>query len=398
MKNRLIPVLCALCCIVPSAAFAAVPVPKTEDYKFTTVKANPITPVKNQYRSGTCWCFSTLGFLESEAIRLCNITDTTQYPDFAEMFVVSHSYQDRAEKYVRLDGNLTFSAGSESADVMHVVTDYGLVPQQVQQGLNYGTKLPVHNELDAVAKAYVEAIASNPNKKLSTAWKKGFKGIMDAYLGECPESFEWNGQTWTPEEYRDHYKINPDNYVSFTSFTHHPFYHKVVLEVCDNWRYDSDWNIPIDEFMEAIDNAIEKGYTVSWGTDVSEKGFTRDGLGILVKEVDKTSGSDQEKWVGKEGEQPEKSATAIEEIVPTQEFRQKGYDEKTTTDDHGMQIFGIAKDQNGNKFYMVKNSWGKIGAYDGIWYVSEAFVKGKSMSIIMHKDAVPSSIMRKLGR
>lgn len=203
---------------------------KPVEYQFTTVKANPITPVKNQYRSGTCWCFSTLGFLESEAIRINNIKDTTLYPDFSEMFVVSHSYQDRAEKYVRLDGKLNFSAGSEAGDVLHVVRDYGLVPQSAQNGTNYGTELPVHGELDAATLGFVEAIAKNPNRTLSTAWKTAFKGIVDAYLGECPTEFTYNGKTWTPAEYRDYYKINPDDYVSLTSYSHHPFYQKFALK------------------------------------------------------------------------------------------------------------------------------------------------------------------------
>lgn len=367
------------------------------EYQFTTVKANPITSVKNQFRSGTCWCFSSLGFLESEAIRLNNIKDTTLYPDFSEMFVVSHSYQDRAEKYVRLDGKLNFGAGSECNDVLYVTKHYGLVPQGVMPGLNYGTELPVHGELDALAYAYVKAIASNPNRVLSTAWKKGFQGIMDAYLGECPTEFTYNGVKYTPESYRDSYKINPDDYVSLTSYTHHPFYEKFALEISDNWRWEQDWNVPIDEFMAALDNALENGFTVAWGTDVSEKGFTRDGLGILYKEqVKKTSGSDQERWVGK-SEEKNDEPQAPEEEVADQAYRQKGYDNKNLTDDHGMQIFGIAKDQFGKKYYMVKNSWGTAGKYKGIWYVTEAYVRGKSMDITMHKDALPKSLAKKLG-
>lgn len=394
MKNLLASSLAALC--LP-AIMLAQPSDEKVEYQFTTVKANPITPVKNQYRSGTCWCFSTLGFLESEAIRINNIKDTTLYPDFSEMFVVSHSYQDRAEKYIRLDGKLNFAAGSEAGDVLHIVKDYGLVPQEAMPGLNYGTDLPNHGELDAVALAYVEAIAENPNKTLSTAWKRGFQGIMDAYLGECPTSFTYNGVNYTPASYRDSYKINPDDYVSLTSFSHHPFYRKFALEISDNWRWDEDWNVPIDEFMAALDNALENGYTVFWGTDVSEKGFTRDGLGILYKEQPKkAAGSDQERWVGKSAEKND-APQAPEEDEVDQAYRQKGYDNKTLTDDHGMQIFGIAKDQFGKKYYMVKNSWGTAGKYNGIWYVTEAFVKGKSMDIVMHKDALPKQLAKKLG-
>ena len=211
---------------------------KAPEYQFTTIKEAPITSIKNQYRSGTCWAFSTISFLESEAIRLNKIKDTTKYPDFSEMFIVSHSYQDRADKYVRMDGHLTFAPGSECDDVLHVMNDYGLVPQEVQNGLNYGTDKPVHGELDAAAKAYVEAIVKNPNKTLSTAWKQGFKGIMDAYLGECPKQFEYNGKKYTPASYRDSYKLKKDNYITLTSFNHRPFYKPFALEVCANWRWD----------------------------------------------------------------------------------------------------------------------------------------------------------------
>lgn len=396
MKNFLTTSMIVMC--VPVLMNAQPQGPgKPVEYQFTTVKANPITPVKNQYRSGTCWCFSTLGFLESEAIRINNIKDTTLYPDFSEMFVVSHSYQDRAEKYVRLDGKLNFSAGSEAGDVLHVVRDYGLVPQSAQNGTNYGTELPVHGELDAATLGFVEAIAKNPNRTLSTAWKTAFKGIVDAYLGECPTEFTYNGKTWTPAEYCDYYKINPDDYVSLTSYSHHPFYQKFALEISDNWRWDMDWNVPIDEFMEALDNALKNGYTAFWGTDVSEKGFTRDGLAILYKdEPKKTSGSDQERWVGKGTDKPEEPQ-APEEVEVTQEYRQQCYDNKTLTDDHGMQIFGIARDQFGKKYYMVKNSWGTAGKYNGIWYASEAFVKGRSMDIVLHKDALPKTLKKELG-
>lgn len=394
MKKLLVSSLAALSL---SAIMLAQPSKGQVKYEFTTVKANPITPVKNQFRSGTCWCFSALGFLESEAIRINNIKDTTLYPDFSEMFVVSHSYQDRAEKYVRLDGKLNFGAGSEGGDVLHVVRNYSLVPQGVMPGLNYGTEMPVHAELDAVAFAYVDAVAKNPNRTLSTAWKNGFKGIMDAYFGECPEEFTYNGVKYTPQSFRDSYKINADDYVSLTSFSHHPFYQKFALEISDNWRWDQDWNIPIDEFMAALDNALENGYTAFWGTDVSERGFTRDGLGILYKETTKKSaGSDQERWVGKSTDKEEEPQAPEEEEVD-QAYRQKGYDNKTLTDDHGMQIFGIAKDQFGKKYYMVKNSWGSAGKYNGIWYVTEAYVKGKTMDIVLHKDALPKSLAKKLG-
>ena len=368
---------------------------QTAEYEFTTVKENPITSVKNQYRSGTCWCFSALSFIESEILRTKG-----QEVDLSEMFVVGKSYRDRAIKYVRLDGHLNFAAGSSFGDVLHVLDDYGIVPQTEMPGLNYGTELPEHNELDAALKGYVTAIKSNPNKVLSTAWVNGFDGIVAAYLGEYPETFVVDGKEYTPETYRDALGFNYDDYVNLSSFTHHPFYEPFIIEVCDNWRWDSAYNLPIDEMMEVMYNAIDNGYTIAWGSDVSEKGFTRDGLAVMpVEEKKAAAGSDQERWVGKAAEEKnaEVKAELPVEMTITQEMRQDGYDRKKTTDDHGMHIYGVAKDQNGNKYFMVKNSWGEAGKYKGIWYASDAFVRYKTLNIVVHKDALPKHIAKKLG-
>ncbi len=369
--------------------------PKAPEYEFTTVKENPITSIKNQYRSGTCWCFSALSFVESEILR------TKGYElDLSEMFVVGKSYRDRAVKYVRLDGHLNFAAGSSFGDVLHVIDDYGIVPQDAMPGFNYGTELPEHNELDAVLKGYVDAVKKNPNRKLSTAWLNGFDGVVEAYFGEYPETFTYEGVEYTPESFREHIGFNYDDYVNITSFTHHPFYEPFIIEVCDNWRWDSAYNLPMDEMMEVMYNAIEKGYTIAWGSDVSEKGFTRDGLAVMpVEEKKAAAGSDQERWVGKAAETPEEEVKAElpQEMVITQEMRQDGYDRKTTTDDHGMHIYGLAKDQNGTNYFMVKNSWGETGKYKGIWYASDPFVRYKTLNIVVHKDALPKHIAKKLG-
>ena len=394
MKKFIIPVaiLCASIC-----ATAQVKSPVADlDYTFTTVKANPITSVKNQASSGTCWAYSTIGFFESEAIRLGNIKDTLKYPEFSVFYVVSHSYMDRAVKYVRLDGNLTFGAGSEADDVLHVIEDYGIVPLEAMTGMNYGTELPRQAELDAVLAGYISAVAKNPNRTLTTAWRPGFQAVLDAYLGPCPEKFTVDGKEYTPAEYRDAMKIVPEDYVTLSSFTHHPFYSWFPLEVCDNWRWDEVYNVPIDEFMSVLDDAIMKGYTVAWGADVSHAGFTRNGLGILVDVKASSAGSDQEHWVGKEEGKP--APVSIVESVPTQESRQVEFENKTITDDHGMQIFGIAKDQDGKKYYMVKNSWGETGKYKGIWYVTEAFVKNQSMDYMIHKSALPKDLRKKLSK
>ena len=378
-------------CLMTVAAFAQT----SPEYEFTTIKENPITSIKNQYRSGTCWCFSALSFIESEILR--EKGDTV---DLSEMFVVGKSYRDRAVKYVRLDGHLNFAAGSSFGDVLHVIEDYGIVTEDAMPGNNYGTEMPEHNELDAVLKGYVGAVAKNPNKKLTTAWLNGFDGIVEAYFGEYPKNFNVNGKEFTPEQYRDNLGIDVNNYVNLTSFSHHPFYKPFVIEVPDNWRWDSAYNLPIDELMSVLYNAIEKGYTFAWGSDVSEKGFTRNGLAVMpVEQTKAAAGSDQERWVGKSTETAAETPKAElpEEIIATQEMRQDAYDRKTTTDDHGMHVYGLAQDQNGNKYFMVKNSWGKTGKYEGIWYASDAFVRYKTLNVVVHKDALPKDIKKKLG-
>ena len=373
------------------------PEPPQKDYTFTVVKENPITSIKNQASSGTCWCYSTLSFLESEIIRMGG-----PETDLAEMFVVSKAYADKADKYIRLDGKLNFAQGSSSEDVFHVWEDYGIVPQEVMEGLNYGEKLNRHGELADGMKGFLDAIVKNPNRKLSTAWKRALQGILDAYLGPCPEEFTYNGKKYTPKSYAASLGIKPEDYVSITSFTHHPFYSQFAIEVEDNWRWDLSYNIPIDELMAIIDNAIDKGYTVAWGTDVSEAGFTRNGLAVNpdLKAVEE-AGSDQVRWVGISPEDKAKQMAKMREDAPemtvTQEMRQEAYDNKTTTDDHGMQIYGIAKDQDGGKFYMVKNSWGETGKYKGIWYASESFVRYKTLNIMVHKNAIPKDIRKKMG-
>ena len=370
---------------------------KPSDYQFTIVKENPITSIKNQNRSGTCWCFSALSFLESEVIKGKGLKDPALYPDFSEMYVVRRAYADRARKFVRLDGRLGFSAGSDFGDVFEVARHYGLIDQKAYSGLQYGYDLPVQGELDAVLRGYVDAVVKNPNRKLTNVWPKGLEGILDAYMGEVPETFAVNGTTYTPLSYVESLGLNMDDYIGFTSFTHHPFYSSFAIEVTDNWRWTPSWNVPLDEFMAIIDNAVNNGYTVAWGGDVSEAGFTRNGLAILADtEVKATTGSDQERWVGKAEEKPVEKA-AVKEIEVNQENRQQWFDEKTSTDDHGMHLYGIAKDQNGVKYYLIKNSWGESGEYKGIWYMSEQFVKGKTLNFVVNKKAVPKEILKKQG-
>ena len=378
------------------------PEDKNEGFQFTVVKENPITSVKNQASSGTCWCFSSLSFIESEAIRINKLKEA-DYPDLSEMFVVSHAYADKAVKYIRVDGKLNYAQGSSFGDLIYVLRDYGIVPDEVMTGLNYGTDRHMHGELEAGLKGYMDGILKNPNRKLTPAWKKGLQGILDAYLGPIPEKFTYKGKEYTPKSYFETLNVNLDDYLDFTSWTHLSYYEKHPVEVEDNWRWEQAYNVPMDDMMAIIDNAIENGYTVAWASDVSEQGFTRDGIGIVpdmeaIQKQAQQAGSDQQRWVGAtpQGQRPTFNKP-VPELTITPELRQEGYDNKTTTDDHGMQIYGIAKDQNGTKYYMVKNSWGETGKYKGLWYVSEAYVKYKTMDFMVHKDAIPKDIRKKLG-
>ncbi len=385
----------ALLCLGVSSLAQQRTAPAFPEYTFTTVKANPITSIKNQASSGTCWSFSGISFLESEAIRLCGIKDEAQYPDFSEFYVVGTSYKERAEKYIRLDGKLNFSVGSGCGDVMDVVKNHGIVPNEQVTGVNYGTPLPQQSELDAILLGYVQAVAKS--RKPSTAWKRGFAAIVDEYFGKASDTFVVDGKTYTPASYRDAMKINPDDYIELTSFTHHPFYTWFALEVADNWRGTQSYNVPIDEMIAVLDNALENGYTACWGADVSHTGFTRNGLGILIDEqATASAGSDQEHWVGKEEGAPAPIVKVVE-AVTNQQTRQEEFDNKTMTDDHGMHIYGIARDQDGKKYYMVKNSWGETGKYKGIWYCTEAFVRAQTLDITVHKDALTKDLKKRLG-
>ena len=276
-----------------------------------------------------------------------------------------------------------------------------MVPQSAMPGILYGSTpadtLPVHAELDAVAGGYVHALTNSKLKKLTPVWKQGLQAIYDTYLGACPESFTYNGKQYTPQSFVQSLGLNADDYVSITSYTHHPFYTTFALEVPDNWRMDQMYNVPIDDLMRIIDNAISKGYTMAWGADVSEVGFTRKGIGVMP-DADKgadLTGSDAAHWLGltEKDKKDELTKKPLPEMQITQEMRQQAFDNWETTDDHGMQIFGTAKDQNGKRYYMVKNSWGtQKSDYHGIWYISEAFMKYKTNDILVHKDAIPKDI------
>lgn len=367
---------------------------------FTVVKEIPITSVKNQARSGTCWNYSTLSFFEAEILKKSGKTY-----DLCEMFVCNKNYMDRAVVKVRMHGDAQFSEGGSAYDVLYVLKTYGICPEEAMPlpGTMYGDTLNNFNEFFAIMTPYVDAVAKSTAKTITPNWKNGLQGILDSYLGKCPEKFTYEGKEYTPMEFSKSLGLDWNDYVSITSYTHHPFYEQFPVEVQDNWRQPGSWNLPIDEMARVIDNAVMNGYTVAWGGDVSEDGFTRQGLAILydTETPQDLEGSDMARWLKMTA--AEKRAKTIQlgfaakEKTPTQEQRQKEFDNWELTDDHGMLIYGIAKDQNGRKYYMVKNSWGNTGEYKGTWYMSENFIVAKCMDFLVNKNALPKDIAKKLG-
>lgn len=367
-------------------------------FVFTDIISLPTTSVKDQNKSGTCWCFAGTSYFENEIRRLGG--DSL---DISEMFTVRKCYEDKADRYVRLYGQTNFAPGGSLLDVPYVWKRYGAVPEEVYRGLNYGEEKHVHGELDAVLAAYVKAVAAKPDKKISTAWKKGLNGVLDAYFGELPQTFEYKGRTYTPQSYAANLPIKLDDYIPLTSFSHHPFYETFAVEVPDNWLWGQYYNVPLDEFQAIVDNALKNGFTLVWAADVSEGGFKwTKGVALMPKDVDQGNmeGTELARWV-KLSDKDRQSKRfdfngPVEEMVVDQELRQAMFDNQETTDDHGMEIVGVAKDQNGNRYYKVKNSWDTNQVYDGFFYVSEPYFRAKTMNILVHRDAIPKEIAKKL--
>ena len=399
MKKIIAMALLTMFAVNVSAAKKKAP-QKSNKPVFTIVKEIPITSIKDQNRSGTCWDFSTLSYFEAEILK-----KTGKTYDLCEAFVANKTYMDRAVQVVRLHGDCQFAQGGSAYDVYYALKNYGICPENAMPpaGSLYGDSLNNFNEFFSLLEPYVNAVATNKAQKISNQWKVGLQGILDAYLGKCPESFEYEGKTYTPKSFAASLGLNWDDYVSITSYTHHPFYTEFPVEVQDNWRNPGSWNLPIDEMMEVIDNAIENGYTVAWGGDVSEEGFTRQGLAYMfdTKKMESLAGSDMARWLKLTKEKKtnliDSLGCTVPEIVPTQEQRQERFDNWQLTDDHGMLIFGIAKDQNGKEYYMVKNSWGETGDYKGIWYMTKAFIAANTMDYTVNKNAIPEKIRKKLG-
>ena len=395
--NKFLLMAVAAICSLPTMA------QKADSLVFTTVLENPVTSIKNQNNSGTCWSYSALAFLESEVLKK---DPSKKDIDLCESFLVSKTYTDRADRNVRTHGDASFSQGGSFYDAIFCMERYGIVPEGLMPYpiTPYGDSLFNFTNFFPPMEAYIKAIATSNAKKINPIWKKDVQGMLDNYFGQCPTEFEYKGKKYTPQSFvKDYLQLDPNDYVSLTSYTHHPFYTQFVLEIQDNWRWATSYNLPLDEFMRVMEEGVKKGYTFAWGADVSEDGFSRrTGKNKCVATVPDTKstagvGSDQSRWTGEKAGAKIAQADAAGEKVITQEMRQEGYDNWTTTDDHGMQIYGIAKDQNGKEYFMMKNSWGEYGPYKGFWYVSKPYVAYKTMNIVINKNAIPKDIRKKLG-
>jgi len=369
---------------------------KDGGYLFTVVKDIEATEVQNQNRTGTCWSFSALSFFESELLRMGKGKH-----NLSEMFIARRAYEEKAVNYVRMHGNFNFGPGGAFYDIPYVAKKYGIVPEEAYKGLEYGESDHNHSEMDAILRATVEQIVKAPQGKLTTSWKKAVAGILDAYLGEVPTEFTYQGKKYTPQSFAKELSLDMDDYVLISSFTHHPYYQSFVLEVPDNWAFGLNYNVPLDELMEITEHAITKGYGVAWASDVSEKGFSfQDGLAIVPEDEStiQVRGRDNSNF-SDAGSQKVSSAfdAPVKEKKITQEIRQEAFDNYQTQDDHGMHFTGLVKDQVGTKYFIVKNSWGKTNECDGYFYASEAFFKYKTTNIMLHKDGIPKELRKKMG-
>ena len=370
------------------------------NYQFTKLAHLDATPVQSQGHTGTCWSFSALSFFESELIRKGN-----KNPDIlSEMFVVRKAYESKAQKFVRMDGKINFSEGGAFHDIPFVIRNYGIVPEQIYSGLNYGSATHDHSELFSVLNGAVQGVLSHmttSGEGVSTAWMNALNGILDAYLGKDVKEFEFEGKKYTPQSYAKAIGLNMDEYVSLTSFTNHPLYQRCMLEIPDNWVWGESYNVGLSDLFDACEYALKNGYTLAWGADVSEKGFNfKRGLAIVPEDPStiEVQGRDKKNFSDAGADKSSNAfLTPQKELEITPELRQKGYDAKLTTDDHGMHIVGLYKDQNGTRYLLVKNSWGTGNYPKGFLYVSENYFKYKTINVYLHKDGLVPALRKKLG-
>ncbi len=349
--------------------------PLMAQYQFTMTSDCNCTSIKNQQNTGTCWSFATSSFLESELIRM----GKTEY-DLSEMYFVRQIYQDKAQNYLLRQGKAQFGQGGLSHDVIKAFVEGGAVPESVYSGKLAGDYVYDHTEMENALKGMLDALTKS--KSITPKWSNAVSGIMDAYMGEVPSKFIYEKKEYTPQTFAASLSINPDDYLTFTSYTHHPFYQTFVLEIPDNWSNGSYYNLPMDELVEITQQAISKGYSVAWDGDVSEKGFSG-GKGIAIMPVDE--------------KREDKFEKPGEEVAVSQDLRQSSFMDFSTTDDHLMHITGTAKDQQGTRYFYVKNSWGEISPFQGYVYMSESYFRLKTVAIMVHKNAVPEAIRKKMN-
>ena len=355
-------------------------------YIFEEIVKVKATPVKSQAWTSTCWSFATTSFIESELMRMGKDS-----MDLSEMYFIRNTYPEKAMLYFRMHGNANFASGGEPHDVINVIKNHGFVPENVYSGRKINENKHKHGEMDVVLKGIMDAIIKNKNKNITPVWPQVIESTLDAYLGKVPETLDYRGKKYTPQSFAKKTGFNPNDYVELTSYSHHPFYSSFSLEIPDNWSHELLYNLPIEDLMQVFDHSLKNGYSLVWAADMSEKEFDqKEGVALLPLKAweDKSDDEQDSTFNGKEPE-----------IEVTQEYRQKTFDNYQTTDDHSMHIIGISKDQRGDKFYLIKNSWGEKEwkwKYDGYIYVSEAFVQGKTIAILVHKDAIPKKIRKKL--
>lgn len=355
-----------------------------ELYQFTDVIDIENTSIKNQGSSGTCWSYSANSFLESEMIRMGK-----KPVEISQIFTARNAYIEKGKMYVRMHGAVTLGDGGAFHDVINMYRQYGAVPQSVYSGLNYGTSKNQFGEMAAIQEGVLKAVVSNPNRKLTPNWEKAYTAVIDSYLGEAPEKFKWEGKEYTPKTFaKEVVGINPDDYIEIGSDLNYPLYEKFVLLVPDNWAFNQVYNVKTNELTDIIDYAVKNGFTVAWAGDVSEKYFSWKNGVAFVPEKEWDDMTDEERKEMFDGPKPER--------VITPEMRQEAFDNYSTTDDHGMHIVGIAKDQNGREYYIIKNSWGVSNDYKGYMYMTKEYVKYKTTDIMVHKDGVPKDLAKKM--